>query len=104
MTLSGKTITGIKNDLGKAFIEGLVDKVEYSKDKNRKILLYIINNKNDAWNYSLDKALSDADAFIEDDNYLYYFSMQDYLPTDQQGRQTVIDELKKSLLSFEFIW
>lgn len=78
------------------------EKIEYDAGKNKKITFYIISQSIDAWPATLDMTLPDAEAFLEDEAYGYYFYNATEMPSGKEGQKEEIEIMKKSLESFKF--
>ena len=78
------------------------DKLEYKLNGNRVINFYIVSERtlekdNETW----DRIIPYATAFLEDDNYGYYFYIA--VPKTPELQKEEIEFLKKSIESFKFI-
>lgn len=75
------------------------EEINYTVSEDKTIDLYVITKGSEQVDASLAPF---AIAFLEDENYMYIFSMTTGIPSGAAGQMKEIEELKKSLESFKF--
>jgi hypothetical protein len=90
------------DELEQMFEKGFVEKTEFFLSGNKKVSFYLISKKNEDWPASLDAFLPSTDAFLEDENNIYYFSSTSYYDDSIEERQSHIDMMEKAIKSIKF--